>query len=71
MAQVCEKNSHITGKRLNGSSVKTKLYNTPPTYFIVLASSVKILEVKAIEFHHIIKLAGACQARPLSFLLIL
>ena len=30
---------------LNANSVKTKLYNNP--YFIVLASSVKILEVKA------------------------
>ena len=38
---------------LNGNSVKTKLYNTPPPYVIVLASSVKILEVKAIEFHRI------------------
>ena len=36
---------------LNGVSVKTKLCNTPPLYFIVLTSSVKILEVKAIEFH--------------------
>ena len=31
----------------NGNSVKTKLYKTPPPYFIVLASSVKILEFKA------------------------
>ena len=29
---------------LNGSSVKTKLCNTPPTYFIVLASSVTTIE---------------------------
>ena len=35
---------------LNGNSVKTKLYNTPPPYLIVLASSVTTMEVKAIEF---------------------
>ena len=34
-------------------SVKTRLYKTPPPYFIVLASSVKIKEVKVIEFHRI------------------
>ena len=38
---------------LNGNSVKIKLYNTPPLYFIILASSVKILDAKAIEFHRI------------------
>ena len=36
---------------LKRNSVKTNLYNTPPPYFIVLTSSVKILEGKAIEFH--------------------
>ena len=34
---------------LNGNSVKTKLYSTPLLYFIVLASSVKILDIEAIE----------------------
>ena len=29
------------------------IYKTPPPYFIVLASSVKIKEVKFIEFHRI------------------
>ena len=29
------------------------LYETPPPYFIVLASSVKTLKVRAIEFHRI------------------
>ena len=29
---------------------ETMLYKTPPPYFIVLASSVKTKEVKAIEF---------------------
>ena len=38
---------------LNNNSVKIKLHNTPLPHFIVLASSVKILEVKAIEFHRI------------------
>ena len=37
---------------LNGNSVKTMLYKTP--YFILLASSVKTLEVKAIECHIIV-----------------
>ena len=37
----------------NGYSVKIMLSKTPPQYFIVLASSVKTLEVKAIEFHWI------------------
>ena len=31
-------------------SVKTRLYKTPPQYFIVLASSVKTKEVKVIDF---------------------
>ena len=34
-------------------SVKTRLYKTPPIYFIVLASSVKTKEVKVIQFHRI------------------
>ena len=34
-------------------SVKTRLYNTPPPYSIVLASSVKTKEVVVIEFHKI------------------
>ena len=29
------------------------LYETPPPYFIVLASSLKTMEVKAIEVHRI------------------
>ena len=33
-------------------SVKTRLYKTPPPYFIVLASSVK-KKIKVIEFHEI------------------
>ena len=36
---------------LNGYSVKAILYKTPSPYFIGLASSVKTLEVKAIELH--------------------
>ena len=36
---------------LNGNLLKTKLYNPILPYIIVLASSVKILEIKAIEFH--------------------
>ena len=35
---------------LNGYSVKTVLYNTPPPNFIVLASLVKTKTVKGIEF---------------------
>ena len=35
------------------NSVKTRLYKTPPPYFIVLASLVKTNEVKVIEFHTI------------------
>ena len=38
---------------LNGNSGKRKLYKTPPPYFIVLASSVTTMEVKAIEFYRI------------------
>ena len=34
-------------------SVKTRLYRSPPLYFVVLASSVKIKEVKVIEFRRI------------------
>ena len=34
-------------------SVKTRLYKTPPPYFIVVASSVKTKVVKVIEFHRI------------------
>ena len=37
-------------------SVKTRLYNAPPPYFIVLASSVKTKEVMVIEFHRIVDL---------------
>ena len=33
-----------------------RVYNTPPPYFIVLASSVKTKEVMVIEFHRINKL---------------
>ena len=47
------KRSDVTGNRLNGSSVTTKLHKTPPPYFIVLDSSVTTMEVKAIEFHRI------------------
>ena len=32
---------------------ENKVMYTPPPYFIVLASSVKIIEVKVIEFHRI------------------
>ena len=32
-------------------SVRTRLYKNPPSYFIVLASSVKTKEVEVIEFH--------------------
>ena len=35
-------------------SVKSRLYKTPPPYFIVLASSVKTKEVKVIEFRIIV-----------------
>ena len=35
------------------SLVENKVINTPPPYFIVLASSVKTKEVKVIEFHRI------------------
>ena len=38
---------------LNGNSVKIKLYSPPPLYFSILASSVKILDAKAIELHRI------------------
>ena len=41
---------------LNGNSVKTKLYMTPLPYFIVWASSVTTMEVKAIQFHRIPRL---------------
>ena len=37
-------------------SVKTRLYKTPPPYYIVLASSVKTKEVKVIEFHRIFRI---------------
>ena len=36
--------------------MKTRLYKTPPPYFIVLASSVKTKDVKVIEFHRIYRL---------------
>ena len=48
------KRSDVTGNHLNENSVKTKLYKTPPQYFIVVASSVTTMEVKAIELHRII-----------------
>ena len=35
------------------NSVETRLYKSPPPYFIVLASSVETKEVKVIEFHRI------------------
>ena len=35
-------------------SVKTKLYKNPPSYFIVLASSVETKEDEAIVFHRIV-----------------
>ena len=38
---------------LNGFSVKTMLVKSPPRYFIVLYHQVKMLQVKAVEFHRI------------------
>ena len=38
---------------LNCNSEKTKLHKTLLPYFIVLASSMNILEIMAIEFHRI------------------
>ena len=32
---------------------ETRLYNTPPPYSILLASSVKAKEVKVVDFHRI------------------
>ena len=49
------KRSDVTGNRFEWQ-VKTKLYNTPFPYFIVVASSVKILEGKANESHRIERL---------------
>ena len=39
---------------LNGNSVETKYIRLPPTYVIVLASSVTTMEVKAIDFYKIL-----------------
>ena len=47
------KRSDVTGNRFEWQLGENKLNNTPPPYFIVLASSVGISEVNAIEFHRI------------------
>ena len=53
-AEFCETHAVTSPETvLNANSVKTKLYNTPSPYFIVLASSIKISDVKAIEFHRV------------------
>ena len=43
----------LLGRLLNGDSVRTMLYKTPPLYLIVLASLMQILGIEDIEFHRI------------------
>ena len=47
------KRSDLTGNRFEWELGQKRLCETRPPYFIVLASSVKTKEVKAIEFHRI------------------
>ena len=47
------KHSDVTGNRFEWELGENKVNKTPLPYFIVLASSVTIMEVKAIEFHRI------------------
>ena len=45
--------SDVTGNRFEWELGENSYVTPPPPYFIVLGNSVKILEVKAIEFHRI------------------